>query len=52
MFFVSVFAKETDTTPEFHTPSKNAIDSVSFIVNNVENKLKELNPYKSVATTP
>ena len=47
MFFSSVFTKETDTLPEFHTPSENTIYSISFTVDKVKNKLKELNPYKS-----
>ena len=47
MFFSSAFTKETDTLPEFHTPSENTIDSISFIVDKVKSKLRELNPYKS-----
>ena len=47
MFFASVFTKETDTLPEFHTPSENIIDSISFTIDRVKNKLKKLIPYKS-----
>ena len=46
MFFASVFTKETDTLAEFHTRSENTIDSISFTINKVKNKLKELNLYK------
>ena len=45
MFFASVFTK--GTLSEFHTPIENTIDSISFTVDKVKNKLKELNPYKS-----
>ena len=47
MFFASVFTKETDTLPEFHTPSEDTIDSICFTVDKVKHKLKELNSYKS-----
>ena len=47
MFFASVFTKETDTLPEFHTPSEDTIDSIYFTVDKVKHKLKELNSYKS-----
>ena len=47
MFFGSVFKKETDTLPEFHTPSENTINSISFTIDKVKNKLKEPIPYKS-----
>ena len=47
MFFTSVFKKETDTLPEFHTPSENTNYSIPFTVDKVKNKLKEFNPYKS-----
>ena len=47
MFFASVFTKETDILPEFHTPSGNTIDSISFTVDKLKHKLKELNHCKS-----
>ena len=47
MFFTIVFLKETDPLPEVHTPSENIIDSISFTVDKLKSKLKELNPYKS-----
>ena len=47
MFFTGVFKEKKDTLPKFHTPSENTMDSISFIVDNIKRKLKELNPYKS-----
>ena len=47
MFFTSVFTKEADTLLEFHNNSGNTIDSISFTVDKVKSKLKELSPYKS-----
>ena len=47
MLFTSVFTKETDILPEFHNPSENTIDLISFTVNTVNSKLKDLNPYRS-----
>ena len=47
MFFASEFTKETDILPEFHTPSGNTIDSISFTVDKLKHKLKELNHCKS-----
>ena len=36
MFFASVFTKEADTLPEFHTPSENIIDLIFFTVDKVK----------------
>ena len=47
IFFTSVFTKETDTWPEFHTPIENTIDTISFTVDKVKSKLTELNSCKS-----
>ena len=47
IFVISVFTTETDTLPEFHAPSDNSYDSISFTVDKIKSKLKELNPYKS-----
>ena len=46
MFFTSVLTKGPDTLPEFHSTNENTIDSISFTVDKVKSKLKELNPYK------
>ena len=43
MFFISVFTKEADTLPEFHTSSENTIGLISFTVDKVKSKLEELN---------
>ena len=40
MFFTSVFTKKTDTLPDLHNPSDNAIDSTFFTVNKGKSKLK------------
>ena len=50
MLFTSVFTKETDILPEFHNPSENTIDLISFTVNTVNSKLKDLNPYRSAGS--
>ena len=47
MFFTSVFTKETNTLPQFHTHSENTIDSISFTLHKVRSKPKELKNFKS-----
>ena len=44
MFFTSVFMKESDTLPEFQSPSENTINSISFNFDKVKSKLEERNP--------
>ena len=40
MYFTSVFTEEIDTLPQFHTPSENTIDWISFTVDKVQSELK------------
>ena len=47
MFFTSVFTKEANTLPQFHTPSENTIDSIFFTLHKIRSKLKELKNFKS-----
>ena len=46
-YFTSVFTNENDNTPYFETTCISSISDVSFTTDQIEKKLKNLNPFKS-----